>query len=68
MEHLGEDAGPAELTGLASVDVVIRSLDQLDDRPLADHVAHFEEAHAALRAALDAPAVPRPDLSEPAGA
>jgi hypothetical protein len=60
-----------DLTGVTSVDAVIRSLDRLDERPLADHVGLFEEAHAALRTALDAPQtspMPRPDLGERAGA
>ena len=40
-------------TGLASVDVVIESVAQLEDRPVEEHVAVFEEAHERLRRALD---------------
>ncbi len=42
------------------MDAVIASVDQLDDRPLDEHLAEFERAHQALRSALDA------DPSEPA--
>ena len=42
-------------TGVAEVDAVLASLDGLDDIPVADHVAVFEQAHERLRRALDAP-------------
>lgn len=42
-------------TGIAEVDAVLASLDGLADRPVADHVAVFEQAHDRLRRALDAP-------------
>ena len=40
-------------TGLASVDAVVRSVEGLDDRPVDEHVAVFEQAHEQLRRALD---------------
>jgi hypothetical protein len=59
-----EDLGPSSPepleTGIPEVDAVIASVDQLDDRPLDEHLAGFERAHQALRSALDA------DPSEPA--
>jgi hypothetical protein len=42
-----------EQTGLDSVDTVIRSVQALDDRPVAEHVGVFERAHEQLRRALD---------------
>lgn len=41
-----------ELTGHQSVDGVLSSLEDLTDRPVAEHVAIFESAHETLRAAL----------------
>ena len=41
---------------MAEVDAVLASLDGLADRPVAEHVAVFEQAHDRLRRALDAPA------------
>lgn len=40
-------------TGLASVDSVVASVATLEDRPVEEHVAVFEEAHEQLRRALD---------------
>jgi hypothetical protein len=40
-------------TGLASVDAVVESVAALEDRPVGEHVAVFEEAHEQLRRALD---------------
>jgi hypothetical protein len=40
-------------TGLASVDAVVESVAALEDRPVEEHVAVFEEAHEQLRRALD---------------
>jgi len=40
-------------TGLASVDTVVRSVEALEDRPVDEHVAVFENAHEQLRRALD---------------
>jgi len=39
-------------TGHPAVDEVLRSLDELDGRPVDEHVAAFEEAHDKLRRAL----------------
>jgi hypothetical protein len=54
-----------QLTGHPGVDRVLRSLEELSDRPVSEHVAAFETAHAGLRDALSdaaetrtAPAVP----------
>ena len=44
-------------TGIESVDAVLDLVAGLEGRPLTEHVAVFEEAHARLRGALDA----RPD-------
>jgi hypothetical protein len=44
-------------TGDAAVDEVLASVAALDDRPVDEHVAVFEQAHDRLRRALDA----RPD-------
>jgi hypothetical protein len=43
---------PADETGVAQVDEAIAGLDSLPGRPLAEHVAVFEEAHAKLRQVL----------------
>jgi hypothetical protein len=51
----GRDAATVEHTGMAEVDAVLASLDGLADRPVAEHVAVFEQAHDRLRRALDAP-------------
>ena len=40
-------------TGLPSVDAVVDSVGALDDRPVDEHVAVFEDAHEQLRRALD---------------
>lgn len=42
-----------ESTGVATVDEALGSLATLDGLPVADQVAVFERAHAALGAALD---------------
>ena len=49
-------AGSLDGTGATSeVDAVLASLDTLQERPVAEHVAVFEQAHERLRRALDAP-------------
>lgn len=50
----GDDAvsGEPDRTGHPDVDAVLASLDDLQDRPVAEHVAVFEAAHDRLRAAL----------------
>jgi hypothetical protein len=47
--------GPEERapgTGHDGVDAVLARLDGLEERPVAEHVAVFEQAHDDLRAAL----------------
>ena len=46
------DRAATERTGHPDVDAVIASLDDLDGRPVPEHVAVFESAHDRLRAAL----------------
>jgi hypothetical protein len=40
-------------TGVDGVDDVIRAVEELEERPLEEHVGVFETAHAELRRALD---------------
>ena len=40
-------------TGVSAVDEVLASVQQLDGRPVEEHVAVFEQAHERLRRALD---------------
>ncbi|WP_200919086.1 hypothetical protein [Nocardioides sp. Leaf285] len=47
---LGEEHAP---TGVAGVDEVVEAVTRLDGRPVAEHVAVFEDAHDRLRRALD---------------
>jgi hypothetical protein len=54
----------AELTGHDAVDEVLGSLERLDGRPVAEHVAVFEAAHEGLRVAL-ADAGDRPGNAAP---
>ena len=57
-EHSGAgDADPGTdqdrpATGHPAVDEVLRSLEDLDGRPVDEHVAVFEQAHEALRHTL----------------
>jgi hypothetical protein len=41
-------------TGVEDVDAVLDSVDDLEGRPVDEHVATFESAHERLRGALDA--------------
>ena len=41
-------------TGVPGVDEVITAVEQLDERPIEEHVGAFEAAHDQLRRALDA--------------
>jgi hypothetical protein len=51
--EVAEPETPARVsTGHPAVDEVLRSLDELDGRPVDEHVAAFEEAHDKLRRAL----------------
>jgi hypothetical protein len=43
-------------TGVPAVDEVITAVEQLEDRPIEEHVGVFETAHEQLRRALDDPA------------
>ena len=47
-----ESAGGVEVTGVTQVDEAIAGLGSLPGRPLTEHVAVFEEAHAKLRQVL----------------
>jgi hypothetical protein len=55
VEPVATPADPDTATGQPEVDAVLASLDGLADRPVAEHVAVFEQAHERLRRALDAP-------------
>jgi hypothetical protein len=55
VEPIATPADPDNATGQPEVDAVLASLDGLADRPVAEHVAVFEQAHERLRRALDAP-------------
>ncbi|MFC4785215.1 hypothetical protein ACT8ZV_12100 [Nocardioides sp. MAHUQ-72] len=71
-------AGPAEpepdsarpeqvRTGVDSVDAVIAAVEELEERPIEEHVGVFETAHEQLRKALDAqPGPERPAPGRPA--
>ena len=48
----------AARTGNEQVDAALASLDGLEERPVDEHVAVLEQAHAALRDALSRPAEP----------
>lgn len=43
-------------TGAPDVDAVITAVEELEERPLEEHVGVFEAAHEQLRRALDRPA------------
>jgi hypothetical protein len=51
-EHADDVPTQAKVTGVRPVDEVIAGLDGLPGRPLAEHVAVFEEAHVKLRQVL----------------
>ena len=51
-------------TGVDRVDDVIRSVEELEERPIEEHVGVFENAQVQLRRALDDPGGGE-DLSEP---
>jgi hypothetical protein len=42
-------------TGVREVDAVITAVEQLEERPIEEHVGVFETAHDRLRRALDQP-------------
>lgn len=47
------DAPEGVRTGMDSVDAVITAVEQLEERPIEEHVGVFESAHEQLRRALD---------------
>lgn len=47
---------PSVRTGVGAVDAVLVAVEQLDDVAVSEHAAVYEQAHDALRRALDAPA------------
>jgi hypothetical protein len=68
--HTGEHTGE-HTDGHPAVDEVLRALQQLDDRPVEEHVPVFEEAHEALRrtlASADVEPADDPDEGRAAGA
>lgn len=48
------------LTGNAQVDDAVRGVRELGERPVEEHVEVFEQAHSALRGALNDAAAGRP--------
>jgi hypothetical protein len=54
------DSGPSEpvRTGVGQVDEVIRAVEELEERPIEEHVGVFESAQVQLRRALDDPGEP----------
>jgi hypothetical protein len=57
-----EPAAPERVrTGVGRVDDVIRSVEELEERPIEEHVGVFESAQVQLRRALDDPG----DADEP---
>jgi hypothetical protein len=42
-------------TGAERVDEVVRAVEELEERPIEDHVGVFENAQVQLRKALDEP-------------
>lgn len=49
----GQELGEPVRTGNADVDAVLESVEDLESRPVEEHVAVFEHAHEQLRRALD---------------
>jgi hypothetical protein len=51
----GDEAAPVERvrTGVDGVDAVITAVEDLEERPIEEHVGVFEQAHEQLRRALD---------------
>jgi hypothetical protein len=64
-ENEPEPAAPERVrTGVDPVDDVIRAVEELEERPIEEHVGVFESAQVQLRRALDDPGGGE-DLSEP---
>ena len=51
----GQEFDEPERTGVEEVDGVLADLQGLQDRPVEEHPAAFEQAHERLRQALDGP-------------
>lgn len=51
----GQEFDVPERTGVEEVDDVLADLQQLQDSPVEEHPAAFEQAHERLRQALDSP-------------
>lgn len=49
----GQELGDPVRTGVEEVDAVLESVEDLEPRPVEEHVAVFENAHEKLRRALD---------------
>lgn len=50
-------------TGVESVDAVLATVEELEDRPVEEHVGVFEAAHEGLRRALDSQPTPTPTMT-----
>ena len=50
---MSEQSNEPVRTGVEDVDTVLASVEGLDERPVDEHVAVFEDAHERLRRALD---------------
>jgi hypothetical protein len=62
MTEDSEHADPVR-TGVIHVDEVIAAVEELEQRPIEEHVGVFETAHEQLRRALDHPAESSSDPS-----
>ncbi len=61
------DAPERVRTGSERVDEVIRAVEELEDRPIEEHVGVFESAQVQLRRALDDPGEPDEAVDGAAG-
>jgi hypothetical protein len=52
VDEVSAELAAPESTGHPAVDEVLRSLERLDDQPVSEHVAVFEQAHETLRRTL----------------
>jgi len=62
----GADAPEQVRTGVESVDAVIAAVEELEERPIEEHVGVFETAQEQLRRALDTQQ-PTPPAPQPPG-
>ena len=65
MSETPEEHVDSTPTGHDVVDGVVDSLTGLDERPVGEHVAVFEQAHEALRRALNEASAPTPGNPTP---